>query len=83
MTPILPSLYGWLLPYSEEYNSAVIDLLASNGEYPSLNGLILSIPVTILFGIFRLILQHFLFNVSIKVSGNFNLSDNLWVEYCD
>jgi len=57
-----PSLvYQWLLPYTDVQNPEVIDHLVVSGSYPSLNDLLYAIPVALLFGLMRLILQSLLF----------------------
>ena len=60
---ILPSKYGWLLPYNEIYTKDIIDELALSGEYPSFDGLIWAIPLSLLFGFVRLLLNPTFFAV--------------------
>jgi hypothetical protein len=55
-----PSLYGWLIPNAD---LAVVDALATEGTFPSLDGLLPAVSCAIVLGVLRSILQRHLFRV--------------------
>ena len=64
MLTILPShYYSWLLPYNDVYTPDAIDSLAVSGKYPSFDKLIYSIPIALIFGFLRLLLNKLVFSV--------------------
>ena len=59
---IPPSTYSWMLP--THVDLAIIDKMASEGTFPTINGLWPALMYGALFGIIRMILQQILFSVS-------------------